>query len=52
MFADFLRMSEFTWSQSNKTSDFKQLHLTKSSIIFQNDSLQLILSNFKINLFR
>ncbi len=51
-FAEFLRMSEFTWSQLNKTSDFKQWHLTKSSIIFQNDSLQLILSSFKINSFR
>ncbi len=52
MFADFLCMSEFTWSQLNKTFDFKQWHLTRSSIIFQNDSLQLILLSFKINLFR
>ncbi len=51
-FAEFLRMSEFTWSQLNKTSDFKQWHLTRSSIIFQNDSLQLTLSSFKINSFR
>ncbi len=52
MFASFLRISKFTWSQLNKTSDFKQWHLTRSSIIFQNDSLQLILSSFKINSFR
>ena len=52
MFASFLHMSEFTWSQLNKTSDFKQWHLIRSSIIFQNDSLQLILSSFKINSFR
>ncbi len=45
-------MSKFTWSQSNKTSDFKQWHLIRSSIIFQNDSLQLTLSSFKINFFR
>ncbi len=51
-FANFLRMSEFTWSQSNKTPDFKQWHLIKSSIIFQNDFLQLILSSFKIDSFR
>ncbi len=51
-FANFLRMSEFTWSQSNRTSDFKQWHLIRSSIIFQNDSLQLILLSFKINSFR
>ncbi len=52
MFADFLCMSEFTWNQSNKKSDFKQWHLTRSSIIFQNDLLQLTLSSFKINSFR
>ncbi len=46
------RISEFTWSQSNKTSDFKQWHLIRSSIIFQNDFLQLILLSFKINSFR
>ncbi len=51
-FASFLDMSEFTWSQLNRTSDFKQWHLTRSSIIFQNDSLQLILSSFKIDSFR
>ncbi len=51
-FAEFLRISEFTWSQLNKTSDFKQWHLTRSSIIFQNDSLQLILLSFKIDFFR
>ncbi len=51
-FANFLRMSEFTWSQSNRTSDFKQWYLIRSSIIFQNDSLQLILSSFKIDSFR
>jgi len=45
-------MSEFTWSQLNKTSDFKQWHLTRSSIIFQNDSLQLTLLSFKIDSFR
>ncbi len=52
MFASFLRMSEFTWSQSNRTSDFKQWHLIRSSNIFQNDSLQLILLSFKIDSFR
>ncbi len=52
MFVNFLRMSEFTWSQLNRTSDFKQWHLIRSSIIFQNDFLQLILLNFKINSFR
>ncbi len=51
-FASFLRMSKFTWSQSNRTSDFKQWHLIRSSIIFQNDSLQLILLSFKIDTFR
>ncbi len=51
-FASFLRMSEFTWSQSNKTFDFKQWHLIRSSIIFQNDFLQLILLSFKIDSFR
>ncbi len=52
MFASFLHMNEFTWSQSNKTSDFKQWHLIRSLIIFQNNFLQLILSSFKINSFR
>ncbi len=52
MFASFLCMSKFTWSQSNKTSDFKQWHLIRSSIIFQNDFLQIILLSFKINFFR
>ena len=51
-FASFLCMNEFTWSQLNRTSDFKQWHLIRSSIIFQNDSLQLILLSFKINSFR
>ena len=52
MFANFLHMNEFTWSQLNKTFDFKQWHLIKSSIIFQNDFLQLILSSFKIDSFK
>ena len=52
MFANFLCMNEFTWSQSNKTFDFKQWHLIRSSIIFQNDFLQLILLSFKIDSFR
>ncbi len=51
-FASFLRMSEFTWSQLNKTSDFKQWHLIRSLIIFQNDSLQVTLLSFKIDSFR
>ena len=52
MFVNFLHMNKFTWSQLNKTSDFKQWHLIKSSIIFQNDFLQLILSSFKIDSFK
>ncbi len=52
MFASFLCMSEFIWSQSNRTFNFKQWHLIRSLIIFQNDSLQLILLSFKINSFR
>ncbi len=52
MFVNFLCMSEFTWSQLNKTSDFKQWHLIRSLIIFQNNFLQLTLLNFKINSFK
>ncbi len=52
MFANFLHINEFIWSQLNKTSDFKQWYLIRSLIIFQNDFLQLILSSFKINFFR
>ncbi len=52
MFANFLCMSEFTWSQSNKTFDFKQWYLIRSSNISQNNFLQLILSSFKIDSFR
>ncbi len=52
MFMSFLCMSEFTWSQLNKTSDFKQWHLIRNSIIFQNNFLQFILLSFKINSFK
>ncbi len=52
MFASFLHMSEFTWNQLNKTFNFKQWHLIRSLIIFQNDSLQLILLSFKIDSFK
>ncbi len=51
-FAGFLRMGEFTWSQSDRTSDFKQWHLTRSSVIFQNDSLQVTLPSSKTDPFR
>ncbi len=45
-------MGEFTWSQSDRTSDFKQWHLTRSSVIFQNDSLELTLPSSKTDPFR
>ncbi len=51
-FAGFLRMGDFTWSQSDRTSDFKQWHLTRSSVIFQNDSLGLTLPSSKTDPFR
>jgi hypothetical protein len=51
-FAGLLRMGEFTWSQSDRTSDFRQWHLTRSSVIFQNDSLELTLPSSKTDPFR
>lgn len=51
-FVDFLRMSEFTWAQSNRTSDFRQWHLIRRSVIFLDEALKLTLSSFKTDLFR
>ena len=40
-------MGEFIWSQSDRTSDFKQWHLN-----FQDDALQLTLPSSKTDPFR
>jgi hypothetical protein len=51
-FAGFLRMGEFTWAQSDRTPDFKQWHLTRGSVIFLDEALELTLPSSKTDPFR
>ena len=51
-FAGFLRMGEFTWSLSDRTPDFRRWHITRSSVILHEDSLELTLPSSKTDPFR
>ena len=52
-FAAFLRIGEFTWSESEWDSgDFQQWHVTRGSVLLEKDKLQLSLPASKSDPFR
>lgn len=51
-FAAFLRVGEFTWSQSELTDDFQRWHITRRSVKLHKDYMELTLPAFKTDPFR
>ena len=52
VFADFLRIDEFTRANSERDPDFNQWHLTRGSIVLLTDRLEVILPNPRTDYFR